>query len=812
MIPLFVMAQTAPPIMMGSKLYEFRNGLRVDSAFFIPRKDTLFFDNTMKAPGMLTWRPADSTLYIYRGDRWASVFSSETGLLDSLYARIDTIRGDNRYILNRNYPKQDADANVNALTADTLTISYPTAPNISNRQTSGVVGVPGRSLSWFPTSSSVSYAWWTTSTFWDMALRRGSLGKVELWIGQDTTTRSTLKVKAQGAYGINNVFSLKDTAGVRFLSNFMLHNDVPRYSFNDSIPPYWFSYWINGGVGINKDSIPITSSPSAVPLGIDTVTGQVVRFIDGGSGSYIQNLYSTTTPQSTANATIDGSYFSIDGTIDLSSINTPSGATVSTKPKVLVARTVDPASNVSDHTFADNSIFRKNVDAIGYNSYDAWPQINGSSNYDHYSAVQSRPVYNTTGVTANHFGFYDVPTINAGSTLTNRFAIYVADAVGAGTVTNNYGIFVNTMTKGTNNYSIYTGTATTRLGGTLQMANSSGAVSSGALINFTSGSSSAVEASINHEVISTTQGNLRFKVRTATGTPPTGMTEVLTFIGGSSYGVGINNITPSAKLHVVGTTRFDLGSDAKWDGFYRDSATGNVTRDPAGTFGQFRYAGPGGKPVWRTLVAGDIPSLPFSQITGTVPVAQGGTGLTALGSALQQIRVNAGATALEYFTPATPTLDQVTTAGATTTNNVSVGTIAMSSAAVVATGTYGYQNVKLNNSTNRLDRYSGEFVDFVTLSTSSTNAGNAEYYINTNNTARTVVIPVATGDNQGRRYTIINSNADTGGTTIVENVTVDLATNAVRVNGSTANITIAPGGSLTIVSNGVQWYGTLSFL
>lgn len=238
------------------------------------------------------------------------------------------------------------------------------------------------------------------------------------------------------------------------------------------------------------------------------------------------------------------------------------------------------------------------------------------------------------------------------------------------------------------------------------------------------------------------------------------------------------------------------------------------------------------------------PVLPFTNITGTVPIAQGGTGLTALGSALQQLRVNAGATALEYFTPSTPTLSDVTTAGATTSiattfnslltvtgkiKNVltpaGVGTDSVLvkhasdsivsavasrdltfNGAVVATGTYGYQNIKLNNSTSKLDRYSGEFVDFVTLSTSSTNAGNAEYYINTDNTARTIVIPVATGDNQGRRYTIINSTNDTGGTPIAQNITVDLTTNSVRVNGSTSNITLTPGQSLTIVSNGAQWY------
>lgn len=37
-------------------------------------------------------------------------------------------------------------------------------------------------------------------------------------------------------------------------------------------------------------------------------------------------------------------------------------------------------------------------------------------------------------------------------------------------------------------------------------------------------------------------------------------------------------------------------------------------------------------------------------LTGTLPVANGGTGLAALGSALQAIRVNAGGTALEFYT------------------------------------------------------------------------------------------------------------------------------------------------------------------
>lgn len=46
-------------------------------------------------------------------------------------------------------------------------------------------------------------------------------------------------------------------------------------------------------------------------------------------------------------------------------------------------------------------------------------------------------------------------------------------------------------------------------------------------------------------------------------------------------------------------------------------------------------------------------TIGVSQLSGTLPVANGGTGLTSLGSASQVLRVNSGATALEFGTVAT---------------------------------------------------------------------------------------------------------------------------------------------------------------
>lgn len=60
-------------------------------------------------------------------------------------------------------------------------------------------------------------------------------------------------------------------------------------------------------------------------------------------------------------------------------------------------------------------------------------------------------------------------------------------------------------------------------------------------------------------------------------------------------------------------------------------------------------------------------------VTGTLPYTNGGTGLATLGTALQQLRVNAGGTALEYFTPSAGAGD-IVNGGNTTGATVVIGT------------------------------------------------------------------------------------------------------------------------------------------
>jgi hypothetical protein len=92
-------------------------------------------------------------------------------------------------------------------------------------------------------------------------------------------------------------------------------------------------------------------------------------------------------------------------------------------------------------------------------------------------------------------------------------------------------------------------------------------------------------------------------------------------------------------------------------------------------------SGTTGAPAYRNLVAADIPPLSASKITtGQIAVAQGGTGLAALGIASQVLCVNTAATALEYRT---------LVAGANITITPSTGQVVIAATGLGAVGTAG---------------------------------------------------------------------------------------------------------------------------
>ena len=100
------------------------------------------------------------------------------------------------------------------------------------------------------------------------------------------------------------------------------------------------------------------------------------------------------------------------------------------------------------------------------------------------------------------------------------------------------------------------------------------------------------------------------------------------------------------------------------------------------------------KIVDATIANADIANSTINlttKVTGTLPVANGGTGLAALGTSLQELRVNSGATALEYYTPTVASSDYVLLA----TTNVTSATASVSFDGYFSST---YKNYKIINS------------------------------------------------------------------------------------------------------------------
>ena len=122
-----------------------------------------------------------------------------------------------------------------------------------------------------------------------------------------------------------------------------------------------------------------------------------------------------------------------------------------------------------------------------------------------------------------------------------------------------------------------------------------------------------------------------------------------------------------------------------------------------GGYGTVTSVGLVGGSTGLTTTGGPITTSGNITLTGTLAVANGGTALTALGTAGQVLSVNAGATALEYTSDAGGSVTSVGVSGGTTGLTTSggpitgSGTITFAGTLAVANGGTGATTLTANN-------------------------------------------------------------------------------------------------------------------
>lgn len=124
---------------------------------------------------------------------------------------------------------------------------------------------------------------------------------------------------------------------------------------------------------------------------------------------------------------------------------------------ILVLRTLTGDSLFS-HAVRDETSFNTTTTGA-YASFDSIPAFSGTIHYNHLHSFQSRPAYSGSGIIDEIAAFtYQLNAISG--TVSNSYGMRVMDAQGSGAITNQYGIWIDPLTRGTNNYALYSGSTT----------------------------------------------------------------------------------------------------------------------------------------------------------------------------------------------------------------------------------------------------------------------------------------------------------------------------------------------------------------
>lgn len=237
----------------------------------------------------------------------------------------------------------------------------------------------------------------------------------------------------------------------------------------------------------------ITSIDGTFITAATGTSGHYVPFLDGNNTHSGNNTFSGTNTFSgvntfsntiAGNCTISGNN-THSGNLTLSGTNTFSGINsftsivrignniasglarvAPTQPFPLFVDRLINWSNINDNTIVDGSDITP-VDSVSnqFCSFVAYPRVtNTAFNLSHFCGFEDLKQYLGSGTLTNDWSFLSWPTISG--PVTSRSAFRVEDAGGAGAVTNQYGLYVASLTRGTANWGVYTlGTTPSYIGG-----------------------------------------------------------------------------------------------------------------------------------------------------------------------------------------------------------------------------------------------------------------------------------------------------------------------------------------------------------
>jgi len=136
-------------------------------------------------------------------------------------------------------------------------------------------------------------------------------------------------------------------------------------------------------------------------------------------------------------------------------------------PGFSIARTLTNSENARG--FHDASVFGGALQKA-YASFDAFAESAEAANLDHLIGFQARNEHAGTGTLDKWYGFGAFPNITGGD-VANVYGYYGADPLGAGVITDNYGIYLASQTRGVTNYAIYTNAGAISLGASVTIRN-----------------------------------------------------------------------------------------------------------------------------------------------------------------------------------------------------------------------------------------------------------------------------------------------------------------------------------------------------